>query len=48
MNEKQKLLEQARELIRSAWTDELPQDIQNDLGKIYEELKWLADDLAEV
>lgn len=45
MNEKQRKLEQARELIRSVWTDDLAQDIQDDLAKIYDELKWIAEDL---
>lgn len=41
---KQKL-EQARELIREAWVDSLPQDIQNDLEKIYDDLKWIGEDI---
>jgi hypothetical protein len=45
MNQKQRTLEQARELIRSVWTDDLPQDIQDDLQKVYEELKWIAEDV---
>jgi hypothetical protein len=45
MNQKQRTLEQARELIRSVWTDDLPQDIQDDLQKVYEELKWIAEDI---
>lgn len=45
MNEKQKALEQAREIIRSVWTDDLAQDIQNDLERIYDELKWISEDL---
>ena len=45
MNEKQKLIEQARELIRQAWTDDLEQDLQNDLEQIYNDLKWISEDL---
>jgi hypothetical protein len=45
LNKKQQTLEQARELIRSVWTDDLPQDIQDDLQKVYEELKWIAEDI---
>lgn len=45
MNEKQRKLEQARELIRSVWTDDLAQDIQDDLQKIYDDLKWIAEDI---
>lgn len=41
---KQKL-EQARELIREAWLDSLPQDIQSDLEKVYDDLKWIAEDI---
>jgi hypothetical protein len=43
---KQKL-EQARELIREAWLDSLPQDIQSDLEKVYDDLKWIAEDIEE-
>lgn len=43
---KQKL-EQARELIREAWLDSLPQDIQDDLQKIYNELRYIAEDIEE-
>jgi len=45
MNDKQLLIEQARELIRKAWTDDLPDDIQRDLERIYDDLKWIAEDL---
>jgi hypothetical protein len=45
MNEKQRKLEQARELIRSVWTDDLAQDIQDDLQKIYDDLRWIAEDI---
>lgn len=45
MNDKQAKLEQARELIRSVWTDDLPHDIQEDLSKIYDELRWIAEEL---
>lgn len=45
MNAKQKTLEQARELIRSVWTDDLPQDIQDDLEKIYNELRYISEDI---
>lgn len=45
MNEKQKALERAREIIRSVWTDELPQDIQSDLERIYDDLKWISEDI---
>ena len=34
MNEKQRKLEQARELIRSVWTDDLAQDIQDEQKQI--------------
>ncbi len=47
MNEKQRKLEQARELIRSVWTDDLAQDIQDDLQKIYDDLRWIAEDIEE-
>ena len=45
MNDKQRAIEQARELIRSAWTDDLPMDIQKDLENIYNELKFIAEEL---
>jgi len=47
MNDKQRKLEQARELIRSVWTDDLAQDIQDDLQKIYDDLRWIAEDIEE-
>lgn len=39
-------LEQAREMIREAWLDTLPEDIQADIEKIYNELKYIAEDIA--
>lgn len=45
MSEKQRKLEMARELIREVWTDDLPEDIQKELEQVYDDLRWISEDL---
>jgi len=44
MQHRQKVIEQARELIRSVWTDDLDQDTQNEIARIYDDLQYIFDD----
>ena len=40
---KQAIIEQARELIRSVWTDDLDQDTQREIARIYDDLQYIFD-----
>lgn len=42
--DKQAVIEQARELIRSVWTDDLDQDTQRELERIYDDLQYVFED----
>lgn len=42
--QKQAVIEQARELIRSVWTDDLDQDTQRELERIYYDLQYVFED----
>jgi len=44
LKDKQAVLEQARELIRSVWTDDLDQDTQRELERIYDDLQYVFED----
>jgi len=41
--DKQAVIEQARELIRSVWTDDLDQDTQKEIARIYDDLQYIFD-----
>jgi hypothetical protein len=41
---KQAVIEQARELIRSVWTDDLDKDTQREFERIYEDLRYIFDE----
>lgn len=41
---KQAVIEQARELIRSVWTDDLDQDTQREIERIYDDLQYIFED----
>lgn len=41
---KQAIIEQARELIRSVWTDDLDQDTQREIARIYDDLQYIFDE----
>jgi hypothetical protein len=41
---KQKVIEQARELIRSVWTDDLDQETQREIERIYDDLQYIFDE----
>lgn len=41
---KQAVIEQARELIRSVWTDDLDQDTQREIARIYDDLQYIFDE----
>ena len=41
---KQAVIEQARELIRSVWTDDLDQETQREIARIYDDLQYIFDD----
>jgi hypothetical protein len=41
---KQKVIEQARELIRSVWTDDLDQETQREIERIYDDLQYVFDE----
>lgn len=43
IQEKQKVIEQARELIRSVWTDDLDADTQREIERIYDDLQYIFD-----
>lgn len=38
-------LNEARDKLREGWQDSLPDDIQRDLERIYDELKWIIEDI---
>lgn len=42
--QRQAVIEQARELIRSVWTDDLDQDTQRELERIYDDLQYVFED----
>ena len=44
IKEKQAIIEQARELIRSVWTDDLDQDTQREIARIYDDLQYVFDE----
>lgn len=41
---KQAVIEQARELIRSVWTDDLDQETQREIARIYDDLQYVFDE----
>lgn len=42
--QRQAVIEQARELIRSVWTDDLDQDTQREIQRIYDDLQYVFED----
>lgn len=42
--QRQAVIEQARELIRSVWTDDLDQETQREIARIYDDLQYVFDD----
>ncbi len=44
MQHRKQVIEQARELIRSVWTDDLDQATQDEISRIYEDLQYIFDD----
>ena len=42
--QRQAVIEQARELIRSVWTDDLDQDTQREIQRIYDDLQYIFDE----
>ena len=42
--QRQAVIEQARELIRSVWTDDLDQDTQREIERIYDDLQYIFED----
>ena len=40
---RQKVIEQARELIRSVWTDDLDDDTQREIERICDDLQYIFD-----
>jgi hypothetical protein len=42
--QRQAVIEQARELIRSVWTDDLDQDTQREIERIYDDLQYVFED----
>ena len=44
IQEKQKVIEQARELIRSIWTDDLDSNTQREIERIYDDLQYIFDE----
>jgi hypothetical protein len=42
--EKQAVIEKARELIRSVWTDDLDQETQREIQRIYDDLQYVFDE----
>lgn len=42
--QRQAVIEQARELIRSVWTDDLDQDTQCEIERIYDDLQYIFDE----
>ena len=43
LKDKQAIIEKARELIRSVWTDDLDQDTQKEIARIYDDLQYIFD-----
>jgi hypothetical protein len=41
---RQAVIEQARELIRSVWTDDLDQETQREIQRIYDDLQYVFDE----
>lgn len=44
MEYRKQVIEQARELIRSVWTDDLDTGTQDELARIYDDLKYVFDE----
>lgn len=44
IKDRQKVIEQARELIRSVWTDDLDQETQREIQRIYDDLQYVFDE----
>jgi hypothetical protein len=44
IKDRQKVIEQARELIRSVWTDDLDQETQREIARIYDDLQYVFDE----
>jgi hypothetical protein len=44
LKDKLAVIEQARELIRSVWTDDLDQETQREIARIYDDLQYIFDD----
>jgi hypothetical protein len=42
--QRQAVIEQARELIRSVWTDDLDQETQREIQRIYDDLQYVFDE----
>ena len=42
--QRQAVIEQARELIRSVWADDLDQDTQREIERIYDDLQYIFDE----
>ncbi len=42
--QRQAVIEQARELIRSVWTDDLDQETQREIERIYDDLQYVFDE----
>ena len=42
--QRQAVIEQARELIRSVWTDDLDQETQREIARIYDDLQYVFED----
>lgn len=42
--QRQAVIEQARELIRSVWTDDLDQETQREIERIYDDLQYIFED----
>jgi hypothetical protein len=42
--QRQAVIEQARELIRSVWTDDLDQETQREIARIYDDLQYVFDE----
>ena len=42
--QRQAVIEQARELIRSVWTDDLDQETQREIQRIYDDLQYVFED----
>ena len=44
IKEKQAIVEQARELLRSVWTDDLDQGTQDEIARIYNDMRYIFDE----